>query len=247
MYHAAMSRRPTMVLIDSGTLPNGGRERQQLSDEVASYVRELIISGAVRSGEYLRMEKIASAVGVSNTPVREGLLSLRSEGFVQLVPRRGFVVAPFTQQDVRDLFWAEAHFAGELTARAAANMTTAQLERLAEVHELHHRAVADGDTEAIAVLGRSFHREINKAADSPRLALLLNSVVRHIPNRVLATIEGQVAAASREHGLVLAALREGDGAQARAVMQRHVLEGADHLVAALEERGVWSPEVPTPS
>jgi len=51
-------------------------------------------------------------VGVSNTPVREGLLSLRSEGFVRLVPRRGFIAAPFTQQDVQDLFWAHAQLAG---------------------------------------------------------------------------------------------------------------------------------------
>ena len=97
--------------------------RQQLPEEVASYVRELIISGAVRPGEYLRMERIAEAVGVSNTPVREGLLALRSEGFVRLVPRRGFVVAPFTPQDVRDLFWAQAQLASELAARAAKKMT----------------------------------------------------------------------------------------------------------------------------
>jgi DNA-binding GntR family transcriptional regulator len=51
--------------------------RQQLPEEVAGYVRELIISGAVRPGEFLRMERIAEAVGVSNTPVREGLLVLR--------------------------------------------------------------------------------------------------------------------------------------------------------------------------
>jgi DNA-binding GntR family transcriptional regulator len=235
-----MSQRRAVVLSYSSALSNGGRERQQLPDEVASYVRELIISGAVRSGEYLRMDRIAAAVGVSNTPVREGLLTLRSEGFVRLVPRRGFVVAPFTKQDVRDLFWAEAQFAGELTARAAVKMSAEQLMRLEEVHERHHRAVGNGDTEEIAVLGRAFHREINKAADSPRLALLLNSVVRHIPNRVLATIEGQVAAASHEHGIVLAALRAGDARRARAVMRRHVLEGADHLIAALEERGVWS-------
>jgi DNA-binding transcriptional MocR family regulator len=62
--------------------------RQQLPEEVAGYVRELIITGAVRPGEFLRMERIAEAVGVSNTPVREGLLILRSEGLVELVPRR---------------------------------------------------------------------------------------------------------------------------------------------------------------
>src|ERR1700750_1583976 len=93
------------------------RNRRPLPEEVAAYVRGVIIGGAVQPGEFLRMEPIAEAVGVSNTPVREGLLLLRSEGFVRLVPRRGFVVEPFTQQDVRDLFWAEAQLAGELAAR----------------------------------------------------------------------------------------------------------------------------------
>jgi DNA-binding GntR family transcriptional regulator len=44
------------------------------------------------------MERIAEAVGVNNTPVREGLMALRSEGFVRLEPWRGFVVTPFTRQ-----------------------------------------------------------------------------------------------------------------------------------------------------
>src|SRR3954464_12370408 len=96
-----------------------GRRRQQLPEEVASYVRELIISGSVRPGEFLRMERIAEAVGVSNTPVREGLLALRSEGFVRLVPRRGVVVEPFSRQDIHDIFWTQGVLAGELAARAA--------------------------------------------------------------------------------------------------------------------------------
>ena len=83
------------------------------------------------------------ADGVSNTPVREALLALcswscvqlvlcswscaagpaqpvlRSEGLVELVPRRGFIVASFSRQDVRDQFWAQAQLARELAARAA--------------------------------------------------------------------------------------------------------------------------------
>ena len=109
---------------------DGGSRRQQLPEEVAAYVRELILSGSVRPGEFLRMERIAEAVGVSNTPVREGLLALRSEGFVRLVPRRGFMVAPFSRQDVHDLFWAQAQLASELAARAAKKMTPEQIQRL---------------------------------------------------------------------------------------------------------------------
>src|SRR3984957_5853601 len=119
--------------------------RQQLPEEVASYVRELIISGAVKPGEFLRMERIAEQVGVSNTPGREGLLALKSEGFVQLVPRRGFVVAPFTQQDVRDLFWAQPQLAKELAARAAKKITPEQVARLeANLGEFEQAVAAGG-------------------------------------------------------------------------------------------------------
>ena len=192
--------------------------RQQLPEEVASYVRELIISGQVQPGEFLRMERIAEQVGVSNTPVREGLLALRSEGFVQLVPRRGFVVAPFTRQDVRDLFWAQAQLAGELAARTARKITPGQLARLEANLEQFQKALA---------------------ADSRRLALLLGAVVKHLPNRFYASIEAQVAAAGGEHPQLVEALRQHNARKARSLMEQHILGGADHLIEILEERGLW--------
>ncbi|MET8811674.1 GntR family transcriptional regulator [Streptomyces sp. NPDC004549] len=222
------------------TLHGRRATRRRLPDEVASYVRELIISGEVRAGEFLRIEPIAEAVGVSNTPVREGMLALQSEGFVQLVPRRGFVVAPFTRQDIRDLFWTQAHLAGELAARAAEKITAERIATLEALLAQHEGAIAAGDKERIADLGHAFHREINLAADSHRLTLLLNAAVQHVPNRFYATIEGQVAASRHEHGLLLDALRAGRAGEARALMRQHISAGADHLVDALEEHGLWS-------
>src|SRR3954466_45576 len=217
-----------------------GRSRQQLPEEVATYVRELILSGAVRPGEFLRIERIAEAVGVSNPPVREGLLALRSEGFVRLEPRRGFVVAPFSRQDVHDLFWAQAQLASELAARAAKKLTREQLQRLEELDERHEQAVKDGDSDAVAELGRAFHREINRAADSHRLALLLVYTLQQFPNRFYATIEGQVAATRERHRELLAALHQRNARTVRSLMQKHIIEGADHLIEALESRAMWA-------
>ncbi len=216
--------------------------RQQLPEEVASYVRELIISGTVKPGEFLRMERIAEQVGVSNTPVREGLLALKSEGFVQLVPRRGFIVAPFTRQDVRDLFWAQAQLAKEMAARAAKKITPGQLANLEANLEEFKEAVAAGDRERIADLGYSFHRQINLAADSHRLALLLGSVVNHLPNRFYASIEEQVSATGDEHPLLVEAMRKHDVRRARSLMESHIMASADHLIDILEERGLWDDE-----
>jgi DNA-binding GntR family transcriptional regulator len=216
-----------------------GPKRQQLPEEVAAYVRELIISGVVKPGEFLRIEPIAEAVGVSNTPVREGLLSLRSQGFVRLAPRRGFVVAPFSQQDVRDLFWAQAQLAGELTARAAKKITPESIQRLEDLNGRYRVAVDARDEDAIADLGHQFHREINLAADSHRLALLLASVVRNLPNRFYASIEGQVGETQDDHPKLLSALKARDSRRARSLMEKHIQKGGDQLIETLRARGIW--------
>ena len=217
-----------------------GPRRQQLPDEVASYVRELIISGQVRPGAFLRMDRIAEAIGVSNTPVREGLLILSSEGFVSQVPRRGYVVSPFTPQDIRDLFWAQATLAGELAARAAKKISPEQLTRAEDIMARYEVASAANDEQGIADLGHAFHREINLAADSIRLATLLGSVVKQLPQRFYATIEGGVEAARKEHPLLIEALRKRDVKKARSLMEQHISHGADRLIESLEQRGLWA-------
>jgi DNA-binding GntR family transcriptional regulator len=216
-------------------------KRTQLPEEVATYVRELIISGEVRPGEFLRLEPIAAAVGVSNTPVREGLVALRSEGFVRLSPRRGFVVAPFTKRDIRDLFWTQAQLGGELAARAAKNMTPERLRLLEANLSAYDRAIESGNNEAIAEVGHQFHRQVNLAADSHRLALLQGAVVKHLPNRFYATINGQVAGAHHEHPLILEAMRDRNARLARSLMTVHIQEGARRLIDTLEKHGLWAP------
>lgn len=214
--------------------------RPQLPDEVAIYVRELIFSGEVRPGEYLRLEPIADVVGVSNTPVREGLLMLRSEGLIRLVPRRGFMVAPFSRQDVRDLFWAQARFGGELAARAARARkveTVRELESIMHAAEQAHSAGAD---EHRARLGQLFHRAINLGAGSPRLALLMGSIYSQLPTRFYAAIEGRLDETTTQHPPILEAVRAGDARRARVLMEEHIIGGADRLVESLASRGMWS-------
>jgi DNA-binding GntR family transcriptional regulator len=218
--------------------------RQQLPDEAASYVRELIISGKVRPGEILRLDSLAKALGVSSTPVREGLLSLTREGFVSQEPRRGFVVAPFTRDDIRDLFWTQAWLSGELAARAAVNMTPERLERLDQLDKEYVVAHEHGDMETVADLGHAFHREINLAGDSVRLASLLGSVVRALPLRFYSKIDGTIDSSLGDHPALVEVFRERDPEKARSLMEEHITRGADLLIRTLEVSGLWSGESP---
>ncbi|HVV08143.1 GntR family transcriptional regulator [Amycolatopsis sp.] len=204
--------------------------RGQLSEEVADHVRELIISGRLRAGEYIRQERIADELGLSATPVREGLLALKGEGFVALKPRRGFVVSPLSAADVVDLFAAQALLAGELVARAATRMGEADLDRLTALHAELREAAAVRDGDLVERLNHEFHRFINLAAEAPRLAWMLSITARFAPRRFFASIPGWPRASAQDHATILAALAEGDSEAAREAMIRHI-DNAGALLA----------------
>ena len=104
-----------------------GVRREQLSDEVAAHLRTAIMTGTLRPGTFIRLDETAAALGVSITPVREALRTLRGEGMVQLEPHRGHVVVPLTRGDIEDIFWLQATIAKELAVTAAERITDAQI------------------------------------------------------------------------------------------------------------------------
>jgi DNA-binding GntR family transcriptional regulator len=207
---------------------------------VASHLREQIISGKLKPGDFLRIDAIASELGVSTTPVREGLLLLQSESFVRLLPRRGFVVNSFSKDDLRDIFWAQAVVGAELAARAAVRMSQEDIGKLQQLVTEHRKAFDAGDERNID-LGYQFHRTVNLAAGSSRLALLMGSLSKQLPNRFYASIEGQVADTLQYHPIILDAMRMKNAEAVRSLMHRHIMHGADHLIESLERAGTWGP------
>ena len=211
----------------------------QLSQSVATHLREQIISGKLAKGEFLRIDAIAKSLNVSTTPVREGLLLLQSESFVRLMPRRGFVVSSFSKADLQDIFWAQATVGAELAARATKRISKADFAHLQALHSAHERAVAENDRAQAARLGHQFHRTINLAADSPRLALLMGSLSKQLPNRFYADIEGQLQDALEYHPIIINAIGVKDADAVRSLMYRHIVGGAEHLIEMLERQGTW--------
>lgn len=223
------------------------RVRPQLSDEASSYIRGLIMSGELQPGASVRPETVGEALRISTTPAREALQALRVEGFLELIPRRGFQVAPLTGQDIRDLFQVQALIAGELAARAAANATD---EDIAELEALHHELIAAASRNNHDVLeekNHAFHREINLMAESRKITWALELVTRYVPRRFYSAIEGWPSATVDDHTELLEGIRTKDAEATRAAMCKHIIHAgellADHFdrrVAAATEESAGS-------
>lgn len=219
------------------TAPNFGA-RRQLSEDVARYVRKRIFEGRYRPGEFVRLDQLAAELGISVTPVREALFELRAEGLLAQQPRRGFVVLPVTGRDLADVANVQAHVGGELAARAALNIDDDQLRELKEIQAQVEDAYAGDDGEGAVRLNHEFHRAINIAADSPKLAQLMSQITRYAPESVFPTIAGWPEQSIKDHRRVLAALEKHDDELARKAMSKHLAAGAGPLIEHLVEHGV---------
>lgn len=212
------------------------RHRPQLGAEVESFVRDLIVSGQLQGGDFIRPEAIAQELGISVTPVREGLLALRTQGVVRLEPRRGFIVVPLTGGDIRDLFAAQALLAGELAARAVKRCDASEIASLEKLHSELERAAERGEHDELEELNHRFHRAINLMADAPKIAWLLSMAVSYVPARFYATIDGWPAATLHDHREILDAFRRSASKAARLAMTKHI-EHAGELLATHIETG----------
>jgi DNA-binding GntR family transcriptional regulator len=212
--------------------------RPQLSEDVARYVRKRIFDGTYSAGEYVRLDQLAAELGISVTPVREALFELRAEGLLAQQPRRGFVVLPVTGRDLADVANLQAHVGGELAARAADAIDDDQLRELKAIQAELEEAYAGNDIERTVRLNHEFHRAINLAADSPKLAQLMSQITRYAPESVFPTIAGWPGQSIKDHRRVLAALTRRDDVLARKAMSQHLAAGAAPLIDHLIEHGV---------
>jgi DNA-binding GntR family transcriptional regulator len=181
-------------------------------------VRNLIGSGQLKGGEFVRPEAIAAALDMSSTPVREGLLQLQTEGLLRVAPRRGFIVVPLSAKDIRDAAQAHALLAGELSARAADLVTPSDISVLEGIQVNLEQAVQDGDLSAVDDLDNRFHLMIYRIADAPMIYRLVETAVSHAPRRFYATVGGWPANLTDDHHALLEALRTSNGRAAREAM-----------------------------
>jgi DNA-binding GntR family transcriptional regulator len=212
----------------------------QLSDNVAAYVRDLIMSGEVKGGEYLRVERIATDMDVSVTPVREALAALRGEGFVDQEPRKGFLVVPLRETDVQDLFDEQARISGELASRSVKAMDAEAVAGLVELQGRLEQASQGGRVDEVERLNFEFHRLINTASESRKLEWILRTVMRYSPRRRFQSVDGWDNASVKEHHAIIAAFQASDGEGARTAMESHVRHAGDLLVEHLRGRGVFT-------
>jgi len=192
------------------------------TDLVAALIRELVITGELAAGEQLRQRDLAQRFGVSQTPVREAMRRLESEGLLVCDTHRGFTVVAPDEGRLEENFRIRAALESLGASLAAGKIDAGGLARLRDLNN-QMRALAEDDP-GYADLNREFHFTVYSCAHSPLLLSLMRLLWASLHGGLRVTRTH--AESARQHEQIIAALADGDAAAACARTYQHIM-GAD--------------------
>ena len=147
-----------------------------LRDVVFQTLRTAILKGDLKPGERLMELQLASKLGVSRTPIREAIRMLEQEGLARTIPRKGAEVAGMTEKDMEDVLQIRCVLE-ELAARLSCqNITDEEMRELKIAMVAFEEKTREGNVVELAKADVTFHDIIYRAADNPKLLVLLNNL-----------------------------------------------------------------------
>jgi DNA-binding GntR family transcriptional regulator len=151
--------------------------RRTLAAVITSQLRQRIIDGTYAPGTQMNEVELAAEFATSRGPVREGMQRLVQEGLLTSVPHRGITVPMLTAQDLEDLYFARAAIERasllRLADRGVPAGVIADMEQALATMAL---AIDREDWRRVSEADLRFHRIVVKAAGSPRLTDMYESL-----------------------------------------------------------------------
>ena len=215
---------------------------RQLKDAVYLQLRDDIISGALPTGSVLREAELVTRFGVSKTPLRDALVRLQRDGFVDIPPYRSAVVVGYSQTDLREIYELRELLEGACAQQAALHIDGDALAQLAHIVAASAACVTGGATvpgreEELAGLIQHFDLALYAQSRNSRIDEMVGNIRGHVQRigRLTTAIPGRLAKSVAEHQAIYEAITQRDGAGAEALMRRHILSVMTDQLASMAE------------
>ena len=199
-----------------------GRDHQPLRSLVSDELRRLVVTGELPPGSRIVEDRLAERLGVSRNPVREALQALAAEGFVEILPRRGAMVAQITPEQAEDLFDVRTALEPLAARLAARRADDAGVDRLREVLARARAATDAGELDLLAACNTEFHSLVVDLSGNDYLGLLVAPMARRVQWVFRTTAPTRAPHSWTEHEELMRAIASGDEEYAEAVARSHV-------------------------
>lgn len=210
-----------------------------LRDVVFQTLRAAILKGELKPGERLMELQLAAKLGVSRTPIREAIRMLEQEGLAVTIPRKGAEVAKMTEKDMEDVLLIRCSLEDLAVRLSCDKISAAELQELRIAMEDFEKKTKADNVVEIAKADVTFHDILYKAADNPKLLLLLNNLreqmyryrVEYLKDK---NIYGRLI---EEHRQMYDAIMSKDKERVADYVEKHLHNQAEAVKKLIREQG----------
>lgn len=198
----------------------GQLQFSSLSEQVYSYLRREMNQGNLIPGSTIHIGEIAQQLGISKTPLRDALIHLELEGFVEILPRKGVRVKKLLIHDVKNAYDAVGLIEAFIVSSCIDRITPQHIARMEELNETIISDIKSNDFSRLFSTNLEFHNVyVDISENEPLKKFILPIKHRlydfprqnYIPEWELGNCE--------EHRQVIAHLKAGDGESAGKVLK----------------------------
>jgi len=194
-----------------------------------------ILFGQIQPGQILNQEELCVRFETSRMPVRDALLQLAHEGFLERLSGNRLRVVKLERVDFLDMIWIEA-MVHALAVKRATERHKDDVRAYAELMIIQQQMrmhLAAGDMNRASELKGTFHRSINRMADSPKLVSTMRSVTLGIQYDFMFIVPGWLERSLRDQDAVLEAMMNGEAETASKLMYEHLQASASMIANVL--------------
>lgn len=206
-----------------------------LSSQAYRSIKNGIVTCELIPGQSIAQIELADKYQIGLTPIREALRQLAQEGFVQPVPRMGYIVSPITTRDVQEIYEMRIILETSTVRLAATRATEMELRDLVESANFTYTFKDLPSYSVFLEKNKLFHQSIAKLSRNSRLVQQLTRTMDE-STRVFhlgLDIRDSTEKMRDDHLAVARALLERDANQAERLISSEILLSRERVMEAI--------------
>lgn len=210
-----------------------GGERS-LTLQVYEALKQAIIRGDLRPSESINEPGLAEQYGTSKTPIREALRLLVHDGWVVIIPRRGYLVRPLGLEDIREVFALRRMLEPQLAADTARRQHPNDVSRLQDV--MKRQRSADLGFDQIVQSAEGFHLALAEMSGNTRSVKIVSGLIEEVVRltHLMPRLEQNLRSIAEldAHEGITDAIAQGNSEEAADLMRAHLVVAGRGMMQA---------------
>lgn len=212
-------------------------KKKPISVTIYEQLLQAIIEGRLKEGERIIESQLARVFGVSRPPIREALQMLEMEGFLELIPYKGFIVSQNSIQETRETLEIKAMVEGFAAWKGAKVFGPKDRAALESILQEMEQCIREENTAGVQEANFNFHNRILAGIGNEKMYKYYQTLFNTLRRLYTIGLTGQLGPEDslKEHRQILQKITDQDPAGAETCARQHAMNTIERVLKKMRK------------